>query len=70
MSILSSFVIRATGIPDKKYLRDPVIKRCYKRLSRRVPALVNRDKGASETADHCLVNVRNKYWEMYPSEDK
>lgn len=40
MSILSSFVIRATGIPDKKYLRDPVIKRCYKRLSRRVPALM------------------------------
>ncbi|WP_407224138.1 hypothetical protein [Enterobacter hormaechei] len=33
-------------------------------------AFVNRDKGASETADHCLVNVRNKYWEMYPSEDK
>lgn len=40
MSIFSNFVIRATGIPDKKYLRDPVIKRCYERLSRRVPAVM------------------------------
>ncbi len=39
MSILSNFVIRATGIPDKS-ISGSVIKRCYERLSRRVPALM------------------------------